>query len=157
MDVGFGIRLERRHHVDPVERVQVIEMHDVIVHELRDDHQIADQLCVGGDVVFQGVLDRAHRGDAVHQRAHAADALRERPGIARIAALEDDLDAAHHGAGARRPRDHGAVEFRLDAQMPFDPRDRIDDDGLRAHGLAPASMRLPATSSSRLLRRSCSR
>ena len=35
----------------------------------------------------------------MHQRADAADALREGPGLARIATAQDDLDAAHHGAG----------------------------------------------------------
>ena len=89
-------------------------MHHVIVHELRADHQIADQLRIGGDRHFQGVFDRAYRGNAVNQRAHAADALRESPGIAWVAALQNDLDAAHHRAGTRRAGDHRAVEFGLD-------------------------------------------
>ena len=43
------VGLERRYHIHPVERVQVIEMHDVIVHVLRADHEIADQLRHSGE------------------------------------------------------------------------------------------------------------
>ena len=107
-------------------------MHHMVVHELRRDHQVADQLRVGRHFVFQRVFHRAHRGDAVHQRAHAADALRERPGVARVAAAQDDLDAAHHGAGTGSARDAVVrIGLRLDAQMAFDAGDRVDDDGLR--------------------------
>ena len=144
------ISLERRDDVHPVERVQVIEMHHVVVHELRDDHQVADQLGVGRDRVLECVLDRAHRSDSMHQRAHAADALRERPGIARIATLQDDLDAAHHGAGTGGARDHRAVELRLDAQVSLDAGDRVYDDGLGIHVRGAAPIRLSAISSSRL-------
>ncbi len=84
------------------------------------------------------------------QRADAADALRKGPCVARIAALQNDFDAAHHGAGTRRLRDHRAVELRLDPQVPFDARDGIDDDGLCTHGRLAAVSRLLATSSSRL-------
>ena len=38
----FGrIGLERRDHVDPVERRQLVEVHDVIVHRVRRDDQVA--------------------------------------------------------------------------------------------------------------------
>ncbi len=147
---GFRIGFERGYHVHPVERVQVIEMHHMVVHELRGDHEIAYQLRIGGDGVVKGILDGAHRRDPVDQRAHAADALREGPGVARVAALQDDFDAAYHGAGTGGTGDHRAVEFRLDPQMAFDPRDRIDHDGLCAHGRFPAAGRLAATSSKRL-------
>jgi hypothetical protein len=128
----------------------VIKMHHMIVDELRGDHEIADQLRVGGDRVLQGVFDRPHRGDAVDQRTHAAYALCKSPRIARVAPLENDFDAAHHGAGARRLRDDRTVELRLDPQMSFDPSDGIDHDGLGTHVALAVSARLAATSSSRL-------
>ena len=109
-------------------------MHDVIVHELRPDHQIADQLGIDGNRILECVFDRSYRGDAVHQRAHPADTLRKRPGIARVAAAQDDFNATHHGAGTRRLRNDVAVELRLDAQVTFDARHGIDHDGLGAHG-----------------------
>ena len=61
-------------------------MHHMIVHELRADHQVADELRVDGDGDLQCVFDRAHRGDAVNECTYAADALREGPRVAWIAA-----------------------------------------------------------------------
>ncbi len=130
------IGLQRRHHVDPVERVQVIEVHHVVVHILRRDHQVADQLRVLRQGVvrngaMQRVFNRAHRGDSMHQRADAADALGERPGIAGIAPAQDDLDATHHGAGGIRTGDLAAgVGFGLDAQVAFDAGDGVNDNAL---------------------------
>ena len=70
--------------------------------------------------------------------AHAADPLGESPGIARVAAAQDQLDAAKHRR--RRPcLFHGAaVDFRLDAKMAFDPRDGIDND-MRHHSASDPS------------------
>ena len=63
--------------------------------------------------------------------ADAADPLGEGPGVARVAALEDDFDAAPHRAGGDRVADDVVlVDVHLDAQMAFDARDRIDDDAL---------------------------
>ena len=115
----------------------MIEMHHVVVHVLRADHQIADQLGVVRNLVFERIFHRAHRGDAVHQGAHAADALGEGPGIARVAPAQDDLDAAHHGAGAGGLGDDAVgVGFGLDAQMAFDAGDGIDNDSLCGHWLS---------------------
>ena len=62
----------------------MIEMHYMVVRELRDHHHIADQLRIFRDGIVQGILHGAHRRDPVHQRANAADPLRERPRIARV-------------------------------------------------------------------------
>ena len=57
----------------------------------------------------------------------------ECPGIARIAALQDDFEAAPHVAGGYRVADDVVfVEVDLDAQVPLDAADRIDDDALAA-------------------------
>ena len=106
----------------------MIEVHDMVVHVLRGDHQVADQLRIGRDRVVERILDRAHRGETVHQGADAADALGKGPGVARVAAAQDDLDTAHHGAGRIGLLDPVAVHLRLDAQMAFDAGDGIDDD-----------------------------
>ena len=54
-----------------------------------------------------------------------------------IAALEDDLDAAEHRG--RRPGvlDLAAVDLGLDAQVPLDAGDGIDDDV--SHGRLPSA------------------
>ncbi len=124
--------------------MQMVEMHDMVVHVLRRDHQVADDLRVRRHRIVQRVLDRADRGDAMHQRADAADALRKHPGVAWVAAVQDDLDPAHHRARAGGAGDPAiGISFRLDTQMPFDPGHGIDDDSLWSHGVFP--IRLSAT------------
>ena len=79
--------------------MQVIEVHHMVMHILGADHQVADQLGIVGDLDLECVLNRTHRGNAMHQRADPANALGEGPGVAGVAAAQDDFDAAHHGAG----------------------------------------------------------
>ena len=79
------IGLERADHVHPVQGVQMVEMHDVVLHVLGAEHQVADQFGVGRNDDAQRVLDGAHRGQGVHGGADAAGALGKRPGVARIA------------------------------------------------------------------------
>ena len=58
--------------------------------------EVAQEPRVGRRDGADGVLDGADRRDGVDRRADAADALREGPGVARVAALQDDLDAPEH-------------------------------------------------------------
>jgi hypothetical protein len=90
------VRAERADDVDPIERVQVIEMDDVILHVLRRYDQIAEQPCVRRGHGADSPFDCADRGDGVNRGADAADALGEGPGVARIAPAQDQLDAAKH-------------------------------------------------------------
>ena len=103
-------------------------MSHMILNVLRRHDEIAQQPRVGRRHRADGLLDGADRGDGVDGGAHAADPLGERPGIARVTSAQNQLDAAKHRR--RRPRlFHGAaVDFRLDAKMAFDPRDRVDND-----------------------------
>ena len=134
---GLGrIGLEGGDEVDPVERVQVVEVDDVILHALRRHDEVAQQTGVGRRASADGVLDGADGSDGVHGRAHAADPLGERPGVARIPPLENDLDAAEHGAGGPGLLDGSAVDLRLDAEVPLDARHGIDDD--MAHDGSPS-------------------
>ena len=123
-----GIRLQRRDDVDPVERRQVIEVHDVVVHGVRGQDQVPDVLRIQRHLQFQRVLDRADRRDRVHRRAHAAEPLREEPRLSRIASLENPLDAAEHRP--RRPRlSHDSpVHLGVDTEMPLDAGHRVDGD-----------------------------
>ena len=83
------IGLEGGGDIDPVERVQMIEVDHMVLHHLRAGDEVADNAGVIGNVDFQSVLDGAHAGDGVDHGADAADALRPDPGLARIAALQD--------------------------------------------------------------------
>ena len=60
--------------------------------------------------------------------AHAANPLREGPGVPRIAAAQDQLDAAKHRRRGPGFLHGAAIDFRLDAKMALDPRHRVDND-----------------------------
>ena len=130
---GLGrIALEGREHVDPVERRQLVEVHDMVVQRVRGDDQIADVLRVARNLELQRVLDCPHRGDRVHRGTDAAEALGEQPRVTGVAPLEDALDPSKHLP--RRPglRHPAAVDLDVDAQVAFNARHRIDRD-MRAH------------------------
>src|SRR5450756_2709567 len=87
--VGF----QGRDDIDPVERVQVVEVDDVVLDVLRPGDQVADEPRIAGNAQAQRVLDRAHGGQRMDRRANAAGSLGEDPGVPRVASLEDELQA----------------------------------------------------------------
>ena len=126
---GFlGIGLESVDDVDPVERVQVIEVDDVVLHVLGGHHDVADELSGGRDGDAESALNRTNAGEGVHGGADAADALGNGPGIARIAALENLLETANHGAGAESVSNDAIFHDCLNAQVAFNASNGIDDD-----------------------------
>src|SRR5208282_6569066 len=105
------------------------EMDDVILHHLGEEEHVADDLGVLGDLDAEGILDCTHGSQGVDGGADAADAFAEGPGVTWVAALEDNLEAAPHGAGRHGVADvAGVIEHGLDAEMAFDARYRINND-----------------------------
>ncbi len=121
-----GVGTQRGHRVDPIERVPMIEPHDVGLDVPRSGEEVADQPGVRGDGHAEGVLHGAHGGEGVDPGAHAADSLGEEPGVAGIAAAEDELHPAEHRPGAPRVAHDAVRDLDLDAQVPADPGDGID-------------------------------
>ena len=70
---GFRVGLQCGHHIHPVQRMQMIEVHHMVVDVLRADHQVADQLRVGGDLVFA-----AHPPPRAPRRCRAPGCTRRR-------------------------------------------------------------------------------
>ena len=134
--------------IDPVERLQMIEMDDVILQHLGTGHQVADQLAVRRHLDAERILHGAHRRQSMDQRANAANSLRKGPGIARIAAAQDDLDAAHLGAGAERLDDIAAPSTSTSIRRW--PSIRVIGSMTMRWFAMAQSLRLSATSSSRL-------
>ena len=94
----FWIGLESIDDVDPVERMQVIEVDHVVLHILRGHHDVANDFSGGRDNDAQRVFDGAYAGERMYGGANAAHALSDGPGIAGIAANENLFQATHHGA-----------------------------------------------------------
>ena len=125
----LGIGLERRDHVHPVQRMQMIEVHQMVVRVERQLHDVADGVGVLRDPDVERVLDGAHRGQGVRAGAHTADALGEGPGVARIATAQDHLQTAPHGAGRDGVADDVVrVEIDLAAHVTLDAGHGVDDD-----------------------------
>ena len=89
-------------------------MDHVILHELGPFDDVAQQAGVIGYGDAQGIFHGPHRRDGVHGCADATDALRKVPRIARIAALEDQLQPAKHGAGAPGVGNDAVFHLHLD-------------------------------------------
>ena len=120
---------EGAHDVDPVKGVQLVEVHQVVLHVERRIHQVADDVGVLRDLDADGVFDRTDGRESVNAGADAADAFDERPGVAGVTALQNDLEAAPHGAGAHGIDDLAVlINLGLNAKMAFDTGDRIDHD-----------------------------
>src|SRR6202049_842062 len=121
------IGLQRRYHIYPVERVQMIEMNHMVLDILRQLHDVANDLRIFWNGNPESVLHSPNRRQRMHGGAHAADALAKRPCIAGIAALQNDLDSPPH-----RPRgdsiadDALVVENCLNAQVSFNASYWID-------------------------------
>ena len=112
--------------------MQVVEVDDVVLHELDAFQQVAEDACIIGDRDAQGILDCPHRSDGMHGSAHAAHALGKEPGVARIAALHDGLQAAEGCAGAPGIGHFAIGDGHFEAQMALNTGDRIDRDLARA-------------------------
>ncbi len=126
----FRIGLQGAHHVHPVQCVQVVKMHHVIVHIKGGIHDIAHQFSIGRHVDTQRIFHSAHRGQGVYRGANAAHTPHKRPHIARVAALHYLFNAAHHGAGAIYIGDFAVFDFCFYAQVPLYAGDRVNDDAL---------------------------
>ena len=57
----LGIGFQCIHRIHPVQRMQVIEMHHVIVHLQGLGHDFPDQVGIGGDFNAQGIFHGTHR------------------------------------------------------------------------------------------------
>ena len=120
------IGLQRAGDINPIERREVIKMHDVVMDGVRQNDQVADVLGIDRYLHLQCVFNGTHRGNRVHRRTDATDTLGDGPGIARISADEDVFNATPHLARSPGFGDLAAVYFDVDTQVAFDSGDWID-------------------------------
>ena len=137
-----GIGIERADNVHPVERGELIEVNDMVLNVERGIQDVADQIGVLRDLDADCILNGANGGKRVNTRTDAADAFNERPGVAGIAALQNDFEAAPHRAGAHGVDNLAVIaQHCLHAQVTFNAGDRVDYDSAFAHySLPPISL-----------------
>jgi len=110
-----------------------------VLHELHAVDQIPDEVGVGRDGDVERILHRAAGCNRVDHGAYPADPLSEGPGVPGIPSLHDNFDPPE--LGGRRPGigDPAIFGLGLDAEVPLDPGDGIDDDAGLSHGAPPCS------------------
>ena len=127
---GLGrVGLKGGGHVHEVERVQVIEVHHVVVQVLHAQHEVADERGVAGQLYLHGVFQRAGGRQGMGIGAHAAGAGGEELGVARVAALEDGFQSTEKGGAASGVLDAAVFHFHFDTQMALDSGQRVHHDG----------------------------
>jgi len=92
-DGSIRVRFEGAHDVHPVQAVQVVEMHDVVAQVPDPLCQISDQPRIGRRFDPESILAGHDASLVVYVSAHAAETLSDETRVARVAALEDRLDA----------------------------------------------------------------
>ena len=93
----------------------------------RRQHNVADDISVVRHFNTNGIFDGVNRSQSVYAGTDAADTFNERPRIARVAPLQDDLQPAKHGAAGDGIGDHILiVNIHFAAHVAFDARNRVD-------------------------------
>jgi hypothetical protein len=106
--------------------MEVVEVNDVILNELRAFEQVAHDTGVVRDGDTQGVFDCSHGADGVNGRSDTANALRKEPGISRVPFLHDQFDAPEHHTCAPGVYDVAILYLNFDAQVTLDAGNRVD-------------------------------
>ena len=97
----------------------------MVLHILNPGNEIADDPCIVRYYDSQGIFYSSNRAGGMNRGSDPSNALDEQPGIAGIAALQDDLNAPEHGAGRPSVHNFSTIHLRFDSQMSFNPGDRI--------------------------------
>ena len=93
----FGrIGFERFGDIDPVERMKVIEMDDVVVDVKRALNQVPHQTGVFGNGHAERMFDRLDGALVMGPRTDAADPHCQQAAVARVTSFEDLLDSPEH-------------------------------------------------------------
>src|SRR5512139_2016078 len=98
----------------------MIKMHDVILDELRAEHQISDEFGVFWNCDLQCVLYRPDARECMHRGADAAYAFNKCPSVARIASFQDRFNTAHHRSGTEGISDFAAFDHGFDPKVALD-------------------------------------
>ena len=109
------IRIRSAHHVDPVQGMQMIKMHHVVVDFLGGHHEVADQLGLFRRIGPNGILHSRHRCHRMRSSTHAANTANKSPHIPGIPPLNNGFNAAELCGFAPGVFNLIVVAFQLDA------------------------------------------
>ena len=104
----------------------MIEVDDVILHQLRAGDQVAHQARVIGYFDLQCILHRPYRGEGVDHGTYGTDPLQPVPRLARVAVADHQFQAPEHGAGTPGVGDYTTFHLGLHPKMSFNSRYRIN-------------------------------
>jgi hypothetical protein len=127
----LGIGLERTDDVDPIQGVQVIEMHEMVMLVLGAVQQVAQNDGIFRNLNFGGTFHCPHRGQTVDVRSDPAGALDEVIRVTRITSLQNDFNASEHLPGAPGIDNLAPRHLDFDAQVAFYSSNRIYNNSLR--------------------------
>ena len=97
-EVCLGSAFSATDDIDPVQGMQVVKVHHVILQVLGAKHQVADHFGIRRNLDPQGVLHGADRGQRMHGGTDTTGPFGKGPGVARVPAFQDQLEAADHGS-----------------------------------------------------------
>ena len=120
------IRRQRTHYIRPVQRVEVVEVHDVVLHKLDPLQEVAHNPRIVRDRDTQRIFDCSHGADSMYGRSDSADALSEHPRISRVPPRHDQLDSTEHHPCAPGIPHLAVLDLRLNAQVPLNAGDRVN-------------------------------
>ena len=132
--VHVPARLPGRHArpLDEVHQGEVVEVENMGLHEVRPEHQIAQDPGVVRHRSLRGVVERLNRCHAVGHGADAADPLRDVRGVERGPVHEDRLQTAEQCPGGVCVHHCLAsldmIHRHLDLEVPLQPRHGINAD-----------------------------
>ncbi len=124
----------RRIGIEPQQQIgrrQMKEAQRVRLDDLTAMHDFPQLHCGRRDRHAHDRLARLGRGDQVADRANPADPRGDRGHLIEWPAFHEFFEAAQLGDVEEGFRDLAViVEMNADLRVTFDPRDRVDDDGL---------------------------
>ena len=131
----FRVCLEAGNNVDPVEGMQLVEMHRMVVHVEHRFHDVAHHFGIGRNTDAERILNGANRAKRVDGGTHAANTAYEHPGIARVAVAYYVFDSTYHRTGTVCIFYFAIFDGCLYPEMTFDTGNRVYNDSFR-HGVA---------------------
>ena len=95
----FRVCFQSRYDIDPVQRMQLVEMDCMVMHVKYCFHNVAHHLRIGRNGDVQRLFHRTHGAERMNGSTHTANTSHKYPGIAGIAVAYNIFYSAYHCTG----------------------------------------------------------